>query len=423
MKIAFIGQPFDAVLPPHQNSIGIWTNQVANRLTGFDEIIIYSRSNRGPKIIQTGKKITYKFISSAPSRLWYKLEKWISPLFSIRNPYFCNPFYYPEYITQVALDLRKQKCDIVHVFNFPQFASIIRSLNPNPKIVLHMHCEWLNQLDKNMLDRHLRNVDLVLGCSEYISEKARRRFPQMAQRFRTVVNGVDVDSFHTDRQYQPEEKKKILFVGRISPEKGIHTLISALTLVANQIPDIQLEIVGPPGVLPYEYVVGLSDDPGVKDLAVFYQGSAKGADYPAKLAAMVHPSLVDSVHFRGFIPQAEIVHYYKEASLLVNPSLSEAFGMSLVEAMASQVPVVATKVGGMTEILRGSEAGILVQPDDPTALADAILSLLNNAPLREKYGGNGQKHAQEQYAWERVAETLWANYQQLLQPNHGKSDA
>jgi glycosyltransferase involved in cell wall biosynthesis len=81
--------------------------------------------------------------------------------------------------------------------------------------------------------------------------------------------------------------------------------------------------------------------------------------------------------------------------------------------MACQVPVVATRVGGMTEIVEDGKTGILVEPGDADALAEAILKLLSNENLRSSMGKTAQSRAVEFYSWEKVAENLWNHYKTL----------
>jgi glycosyltransferase involved in cell wall biosynthesis len=98
---------------------------------------------------------------------------------------------------------------------------------------------------------------------------------------------------------------------------------------------------------------------------------------------------------------------------LINPSLSESFGMSLVEAMAHGVPVIATCVGGMVEIVEMSKGGILAEPDDPRALADAILQLLSDEELRRSMGAAGQQSIPKHFSWDKIAEDLSCLYSRL----------
>jgi glycosyltransferase involved in cell wall biosynthesis len=92
----------------------------------------------------------------------------------------------------------------------------------------------------------------------------------------------------------------------------------------------------------------------------------------------------------------------------VNPSLSEAFGMSLIEAMIYGLPVIASRVGGMTEIVDHEVTGLLVEPADPVALAQAICEVLANRHLQRAMGAAGRDRALERYSWHKSTDALFA---------------
>jgi spore coat protein SA len=190
-------------------------------------------------------------------------------------------------------------------------------------------------------------------------------------------------------------------------------LLEALQKVVGRYPQVQLDVVGPPGNAPFEFLVRVSDDEKVSELASFYSRLLRRGDYLSDLQRRVPSNLASRVRFVGSVPNSRVVDYYREADVLINPSFSEAFGMSLVEAMACQVPVVATRVGGMTEIVEDTHAGLLVGPGDATALADAILRLLADDDLRERMGQAGRRRAIERYSWEQVTESLIHLYEDI----------
>lgn len=273
MKVAFVSQPWEFPLRDSQlGSIPTWTYEVARRLARNCDVIVYSRRGLSRQKIEVDQKIHYR------SLLAWGFIKFIN-LFTkfddVKRPLFASSLYNLMYALQVAKDLRQQQCDIVHIHNFSQFAPIIRAFNPKIKIVLHMHCEWLTQLDSTMIAERLCQVDLIVGCTEYITNKIRLKFPQFASRCQTIYNGVNIapseqnDNITTNKAIN----KRLLFVGRISPEKGVHILLDAFQKVAWHYPEVQLEIIGPEAVAPLEYIVALSDEDKVKDLAVFYSES------------------------------------------------------------------------------------------------------------------------------------------------------
>jgi len=314
------------------------------------------------------------------------------------------------YILEIAYDLRKQHCDIIHVHNFSQFVPVIHALNPGARIALHMHGEWLSQLKQEVIERRLHQVDLILGSSQHITEKIQRRFPQFSEKCHPIFNGVDVDQFTGEAASDDRSKipPQILFAGRISPEKGVHNLIDAFKIVAARYPSSQLHIVGNYGPLTKEFLVSISDDPEVMSLAVFYQ-----QDYQAFLQKQIPAELKDNIIFHGFVPYGQMRSFYLNADILVNPAYSESFGMSLVEAMACEVAVVATRVGGMPEIVEDGKTGLLVNRGDIQALAQAIVCLVESEQTRRRMGKMGRQRVIEQFTWGKIAAHLLQHYQAL----------
>jgi glycosyltransferase involved in cell wall biosynthesis len=422
MRIAFVNQPWDLAVPlvGGYSSISILTYQFARRLARSNEVIIYAKRDRSQQKVECDDEgIRYRRMPVAAED-WllkpFKLLDRLSGFLNSRYPFFASSLYYPGYALQVARDLRTQQPDIVHIHNFSQFVPLIRAFNPEAKFVLHMNCEWLTQLDQAMIKRRLSKTDLVIGCSEYITNKIRCCFPQFAARCQTVLNGVDVNHFVSENGHSASKQdgvKRLLFVGRISPEKGMHVLLEAFEQVVEHYPQVHLDVVGPIGSVPIKFIVALSDEDRVRDLASLYCGDGYFSHLQAKLSADV----TSQVSFPGFVPHSRLVEYYRKADVLINPSLSEAFGMSLVEAMACQVPVVATRVGGMTEIIEQSQAGLLTEPGDATALAQAILRLLTDDDLRKRMGVAGRKEAVTRYSWDQVAKKLLGLYENTCYGN------
>lgn len=414
MKVAFVNQPWTVASPPNEcDSIAIWTHQVTRHLTPACEVIYYGRRNPSRKeAVYHEQGVLYRGVSVAFDKLLRPLrilDRW--GILNPKRPFFASSLYYLGYIWQVANDLRKQQCDIIHIHNFSQFVPIVRFLNPKVKIVLHMHCEWLSQLDAKTIARRLSQVDLAIGCSDYITEKIRSRFPQFAERCHTVFNGVDTEHFvsnNSHRDIKSKENQRLLFVGRISPEKGVHVLLDAFQEVVKHYPKAQLEIAGPESIVSKEFIVGLSDERTVTELASFYNGS-----YLAQLKSKISPDLSNQIFFPGAVPQGQLLNHYWGADILINPSLSEAFGMSLVEGMATETPVIGARVGGMTCVVEEGKTGLLVEPSNASALAEAIVDLLSNENRRKSMGKAGRQRVLALFSWKKIAESLLIQYQNL----------
>jgi glycosyltransferase involved in cell wall biosynthesis len=171
--------------------------------------------------------------------------------------------------------------------------------------------------------------------------------------------------------------------------------------------------------LPLEWLVALSSDDKVSSLSLFYRGPKMRDNdlsyYLHLQRQLLSLNISRNVTFTDFVPYGRIVNYYRSADVVVNPSFSEASGRSPIEAMACGVPVVATRVGSMPEYLEHDKTGILVEPGDASALAEAIICLLSNENLRRSMGEAGRKRAVKFFSWERTVEKLLHLYKNFCE--------
>ncbi|MGB3571193.1 MAG: glycosyltransferase family 4 protein [Phormidesmis sp.] len=472
MKVAFINQPWNSVTAPvSAGSIPIWTYETARRFVQDTSIqnspsaqdpsaqdpsaqatqsghqaVIYARRDGQQSAAETCEGIEYRRVSVAGMRHYDKMAAVGERLFPSLL-YIGSWFYSLPYILRIAVDLRRQQCDVAHVHNFSQFVPVIKLFNPKIKVVLHMHCEWLNQFERTVIAKRLAQTDLIVGCSDYITNKIKARFPEFSDRCQRVFNGVDINQFkpaeaavkevsikeaavkkfalqaathkksalqETVQINDTDEKTgpNVLFVGRISPEKGLHTLIEAFSKLTEHFPTARLHIVGPNQPTASKFLADLSDDPLVSRLSEF--GSV---NYLAHLKEKLPSKLKDQVFFPGAVSHQALHHYFQTSDILVNPSVSESFGMSLVEAMAAGISTVATQVGGMADVVVSGETGLLVSPEQPDELAIAMAQLLSDRTLRAQFGKAGRARAVGVFSWEMIASDLKHCYIQMLGPN------
>jgi len=424
VRVAFVNQPWNACPPVARGSIAIWTCEVARRLArAGDDVVVYAGPHPAQARASREDGVAYRRFGTRVDRA---VSRWVARLRSLARrggagggPMFASAIYHLTYAARVALDARRRGVEVVHLHNFAQFAPVVRRIHPGAAVVLHMHCEWLSQLAPGPTARRLARCDAVVGCSAFIAREAAASHPAIAGRTAAVANGVDLERFRPREGSSPgrgpgpgpcpgpTEEPRILFVGRLSPEKGLHRLIEAFREVAAHDPRAVLEIVGSEQVAPREFLVDLARSPEVRALGAFYEGGG-GRGYRARLEALVPPSLRSRVVFAGGLPHERLAERYAAAAVLVNPSLSEAFGMSLAEAMASGLPVVATTAGGMPEVVEDGRTGLLVPPDDAPALAAAIRRLLGDGSLRASLGRAGRARAEALFGWETVAAGLRA---------------
>jgi glycosyltransferase involved in cell wall biosynthesis len=421
-RMAIVCQPWDAPASQTAGSIVHIAYQLALHIAGDWHVTVYGRREPGQKPWEAcSSSIEFKRLTvlQKPQSRIVDLLSIISCYMKRRIPYMLSYAYHPLYAIRVAMSIRRGRYDAILVINFPQFASLIRFFNRSAAICLYMQCEWLTQFATAATERRLRRVDLIIGCSNYITDKIKARFPAIAARCYTVYNGVDIDRFYPapNARVRCENAQRLLFVARLSPEKGIHVLIKAFKLLAESRPDLRLDLVGYPGLLPYLY---LDLNPDLKDAAIcslnsFYgyrisemvrrQLFLRGRAYLADLTAEAIGQ--ERIVFHGVVTQLDTVDFYRRATVLVLPSVwHEPFGIPAIEASACGLPVVATCSGGIPEIIEHRGTGMLVARGEARELARAIAQVLDNPDIARVLGEAGRQLAIERFAWNVVSQQL-----------------
>jgi len=436
MKIAFVNQPIDTIIPPNQNSVGACTYWVARPLAQSAEVLVYGLTdNHGdPTDLGDSAGIDFRFFRATPmDKFLFSVQKKIARLFPRSTPISTSRWLFPDYGRQVALDLRHQNCDVIHLQHCSQYAPLIRALNPRAKIVLHLHAEWFSQSNPAVLADRLSAVDLVTTVGNYVTDKTRRTFPIIEGRCETTYNGIDAQEFSRDKDYQASRLrriKRILYSGAVSPHKGLHVLLDAFVTVARQDPNVVLEIVGPIGNYPIEENFDLQDQQTIRSLAPFYTTTfwslvrskllRKPADregYLRYLKASLPDDVADRVSFLGMIPRSALVDRYYTADIFAfAPIWDEGFGLPPMEAMAAGLPVVTSRSGTVVETVIHGKTGYLVEKNNAEELALALLSLLKDEDRREAMGRAGRLRALGRFSWDSIAEGMHRRYETLCEP-------
>jgi glycosyltransferase involved in cell wall biosynthesis len=416
-RIAIVGQPWEKVAPDTGSSISIIACELARCLANDWRVSIYGRRWRGQKRCE----ISSETIEFERLFVFRKHQKILETIFSVlacwkktRFNYMFSYFYHFSYFLRVAFSIRASRYDIVLVINFVQCAAIIKLLNPSAIVCLRMGCEWLTQFASAASERRLRTIDLIIGVSEYITESIRTHFPDVAARCHTVRNGVDTARF-CPLPGQNEGSQRLLFLARVSPEKGAHVLIQAFKILAEIRPALQLDIVGPAGLLPYIYLAPDRNDQAIASLEPFYgtrfsdilrrQFILRERSYFGDLAAEAAGD--ERIVFHGSVSQTETISFYRQATMLVFPSVwNEPSGNPTVEAAACGLPIISTYSGGIPEYVDDGRTGILVPRGDARELARAISRVIDDPALARAMGEAGRQRVLERFTWEASARRL-----------------
>ncbi len=425
LRVAFVAQPRDAMAATgaQRGSVAIVTWELARRLAGRHEVTIYAPLGQGQSHEERGAENV--LVHRIP-RVFRRLHKVIdlgTSLLGMHPPYFATNAFFHEYGAAVAAQLARDPPDIVHIQICSQFIPMIRRAVPRARIVFHAHDELLTRLDPAMMTRRLAMTDAVVTCSDYVTYRWRERFAGRRAHIHTIGNGVDLERFRPrDSSADSATKRHLLYVGRVSPEKGVHVLARAFEAVLADVPDAQLSVIGSAGLLPFNQISLLEDDPYIASLVEFYgrnvfqrlrkQVIEARHGYVDAIRASVSPATRARIDFHGPREYMDLPLLYQRAALLVAPSLcAEPFGLPLAEAMASGLPVVASRSGGMPGIVEHGRTGFLVERGDIPGLAHVMISLLRDPERLAGMRRASRTSAEARFGWKAAAERLENVYQ------------
>jgi glycosyltransferase involved in cell wall biosynthesis len=437
MKIAILNQPQDpiAAAEEQRGSVAIVNWELARCLANRHQVILYAPRARGQPVRERWGAIEIRRIPFVARRL-HKAMQLVAGRLRWGAPYFTSRLYYKEYFSRVARDLATSRPDVVHLPQQMQFAPLFKSAVPGVKVVVHIHQDELAKLDRALLRRDLPNVDAVATVSEFVTAGACARLPEMAARIHTVGNGVDVLRFRPaayarrpDEQEPHGRPLRLLYVGRIAPDKGIHLLMDAFDRLVREGVGLELTLIGKPGLLPYDLLSRLlgGDRAALEAVREFYGHSLRswldkeilghGRSYGEALRARLSPAAAARVRFLGTVPQPTLIRAYRAADVLVLPSVwQESYGLPVAEAMACGVPVLASASGGLPELVEDGVTGKLVPRLDSGALACALREMSADPARLLEMGAAARNRAERQLTWALSAERLERVYRGLLPP-------
>lgn len=240
------------------------------------------------------------------------------------------------------------------------------------------------------LDAKIKSAKFVVCISDYCRSQAMAfSTPQDWDKLHIVHCGVEPDRYADELSIE-RDHPHLTFVGRLASVKGVPVLFDALKMLQDTHPDLRLTLIG--------------DGPERKELERY--AHSRG--------------LADMVEFAGYKSQADVAQALQKTDLFVLPSFAEGVPVVLMEAMAARVPVVATRVAGIPELVEDVKHGFLVAAGDVDSLANAISDLLNDTTRRKEMGQAARQKVMAEYnieheaAW--LAEIICAYSLDLDQP-------
>ena len=304
------------------------------------------------------------------------------------------------------LNLTLKEFDIIHAHTPVPFAAdlvAIKNLKEKKPFVLTYHNDiskdsglgkLISTVYNSVFGRLLLNhSDIIIATTKSYAIHS-RQLRKYLYKVRVVPNGVDTKRFHPKLDRNKirkkhgisEDAKVILFVGNLEAYKGCEYLLSAFSIVAKEINDAYLILVG------------------------------KGSLESRLKQIIMKFDMKNKVFFAGYVRDNELPYYYAACDVFVLPSISEyeGFGIVQLEAMACGKPVIATNIPGVREVDKKELATIHVPPKDKRALAEALLTILKDEKLAIKMGNNGRKLVEEFYSWPKIARTILQLYEKAL---------
>ena len=256
-----------------------------------------------------------------------------------------------------------------------------------------------------LLKEHVaaRMADRIVTVSETSRRDLQAWFHLPADRLRVITEGPDPifrpgpRNEEGDRVLRnhsiPPGSKYLLYVGGLSPHKNLPRLVEAFAHASPRDPSLRLVIVGDLGDVFHTHV-------------------------PEIRSAIARGGASDRVILAGFVPDAELVHLYRRAYALVQPSLMEGFGLPAVESLACGTPVVCSEAGSLPEVV--GDAGLFFDPTDVASIATALRRIIAYPRMRDGLASRALNRA-SLFTWDRAATTLLESFNELSSSPRGRS--
>ena len=271
--------------------------------------------------------------------------------------------------------LRELNPDILHT-HYASSYGFLASFVKHPRKILSVWGNdvivfpYSNSLFKAMVRRSLRKTHYIIATSQFLVQSV-KRLNSNIEKITVIPFGIDPARFDYHQRI-PTSEIKIGIAKSLRPKYGVDVLIRAFCLLSKHYRNIELLIAG-------------------------------RGEFESKYKQLVKDLQLDErVKFLGFIDHDELPEFLYGLDIFAMPSVSdgESFGVAAVEASSTGLPVVATRVGGVPEVVMDNKTGFLVEPRNVEELADALKKLIIDSDLREKMGRAGRAYVKNNYRWE-----------------------
>jgi len=277
--------------------------------------------------------------------------------------------------------------DLVHINSYGR--SVLFHLNttsaqPAPVLVtLHQALPDEPVAHDSLLGHLLRTADWITTCSNAVLAHARELVPEIISSSSVILNGIEITAL--EPRPIPLDPPRILCLGRLVPEKGFDLALAAFATIRDRFPGLHLIIAG------------------------------DGPERVRLEQQVVELGLNGVVEFKGWVAPESVPVLMNTATIVVMPSRwQEPFGLVALEAALMARPIVATRVGGLPEVVANERTGLLVEPEDSQALARAITFLLEHLETAKQMGLTARDRAQKELNWQKHVDAYDALYRKLM---------
>lgn len=277
--------------------------------------------------------------------------------------------------------IKKHCLDIVHIHCGPGGLILIKKLISRLICtVFHTYYQQQKYIPSQkwkyflfILEKRMyRNADKIITISEDTKKILIEIYNIAPSQIELIPCGVDIKKFKKNEKIK-KLRNSLLFVGRLDKRKGIDFLIETIPLIKKRVSDIKLFIIG------------------------------KGKIRKKTKKFVRDNDLESNIRFLGFVPDSQLPKWYNCCQLTVVPSVFEGFGLTAIESLACETPVIGTNVDGIRSIIKNNKNGILVEYDNKKELTAQIVKLLNNSILRKEFSKEGSKTIRENFNWDKIA--------------------
>lgn len=278
-----------------------------------------------------------------------------------------------------------EKVDVVHARSrVPAWIAYLAARKTDAEFVTTCHGYY----SQNVMSRIMGWGKFVIVISDVIGRHMMDHFGVHPRSIRLIHRSVDLEKFKFRTRAQGRSDVVVSIVGRITPLKGHTYFLQAMAKVIRTMPFVRVRVIG--GAPPAKQ------------------------DYKESLVLLTRRlGIAENVEFMG--NRSDIPQLLNETDILVLSTVTpEAFGRVLIEAQASGVPVVATKVGGVLEIVEHEKTGLLVLPADPDGMAAAVMRLINDRKLGDAMAAEARRVVETKYTLQEMAEKTVAVYNEAV---------